>query len=66
MKKALFVLGLSLLLSSTSGCGLFRGIEQWKCDRLGWCHFGTQPRLPAAGHPGCNTPGAPCGQMQPW
>lgn len=34
---------LLVFLSSFCGCRIFRGIEQWKCDRLGLCHFGTTP-----------------------
>jgi hypothetical protein len=26
-----------------TGCGTFRSIEQWKCDRLGLCWFGVRP-----------------------
>ncbi|TWU31360.1 hypothetical protein Poly41_62290 [Novipirellula artificiosorum] len=33
----------SLLLLSATGCGTIRGMEQWKCDNWGMCHFGTQP-----------------------
>ncbi|TVQ00879.1 MAG: hypothetical protein EA381_06585 [Planctomycetaceae bacterium] len=27
----------------SAGCGVVRNIEQWKCDNLGMCHFGTTP-----------------------
>jgi len=41
----------SLLIMSAmlplSGCGFFQRIEQWKCDHLGMCHFGTAPSVPA-------------------
>jgi len=32
-----------LLIGTSTGCSLCRGIEQWKCDTLGMCHFGTVP-----------------------
>lgn len=28
------------------GCGAMRGIEQWKCDNWGMCHFGVTPSAP--------------------
>ena len=35
---------LSLIVcSTTGGCSCLRSIEQWKCDNLGMCHFGTRP-----------------------
>ncbi|MEZ6092169.1 MAG: hypothetical protein R3C05_30045 [Pirellulaceae bacterium] len=44
-----------------SGCGVMRGIEQWKCDTWGMCHFGIRP---SAAAPPCSGPtcglGAPC------
>lgn len=27
------------------GCGALRGIEQWKCDNWGMCHFGVTPSV---------------------
>lgn len=27
----------------SSGCKTIRGIEQWKCDNWGLCHFGIKP-----------------------
>ncbi|MFN5467471.1 MAG: hypothetical protein ACK5ZC_10480 [Pirellulaceae bacterium] len=38
--------GLILLLATASGCGICKSIEQWKCDNLGMCHFGTSPSSP--------------------
>ena len=56
------------------GCGMLRSIEQWKCDHLGMCHFGTQPSsqpvyvpvapapaLPPNGKPPCAPAGVPPG-----
>jgi hypothetical protein len=34
------------IVATSAGCGIVRGIEQWKCDRLGMCHFGIQPSAP--------------------
>jgi hypothetical protein len=25
------------------GCSVVRNIEQWKCDKMGMCHFGITP-----------------------
>lgn len=27
----------------SSGCKTIRGMEQWKCDHWGLCHFGIKP-----------------------
>lgn len=52
------------LLGSTVGCSMFRSVEQWKCDNLGICQFGTQPTqpltppatvVPQYGQPACST-----------
>jgi len=54
----------TLLVSSCcllTGCGALRSIEQWKCDKLGMCHFGVTPsqanwESPIAPPASCNTP----------
>ncbi len=38
-KRALACLSVGLVLCSMTGCGALRGIEQWKCDNWGMCHF---------------------------
>jgi|694.fasta_scaffold20229_2 hypothetical protein len=38
-KRVLTCLCTILILTSVTGCGAFRGIEQWKCDNWGMCHF---------------------------
>ena len=45
----------------SAGCSVFRGVEQWKCDNLGMCHFGTQPSVaaPSLPPPECNPTGCP-------
>ncbi|MFO1064691.1 MAG: hypothetical protein U0892_12580 [Pirellulales bacterium] len=48
MRKLLAVTAILWVLSLSSGCGVIRSFEQWKCDRLGMCHFGTQPSMMAA------------------
>lgn len=34
---------LTLTILPASGCGVFRSIEQWKCDNMGLCWFGLRP-----------------------
>jgi hypothetical protein len=34
---------LVLAVVPATGCGMFRSVEQWKCDRLGLCWFGIRP-----------------------
>jgi hypothetical protein len=53
------------LLACLSGCETMRAIDQWKCDALGICCFGTRPSCPpsypAAFPPACPpTVGAAC------
>ncbi len=64
----------SLLAFTTTGCGLFCGIEQWKCDTFGTCGFGTQPSYGRFAPPGPMPPatinqqpqlGAPGGTFAP-
>jgi len=40
-----FAINILLILATVTcnGCRIGRGIEQWKCDNLGMCHFGTTP-----------------------
>jgi hypothetical protein len=45
MSKLNLLLAVAFLISSTTGCGVFRSVEQWKCDRLGMCYFGTRPSV---------------------
>ena len=40
ISRSVFLL---FVISSFCGCRVFRGIEQWKCDKLGMCYFGTTP-----------------------
>jgi hypothetical protein len=47
-KRISAVLLLSGFFFCSSGCSMFRGIEQWKCDHWGVCHFGTAPQASAA------------------
>jgi hypothetical protein len=51
------------LFSCSSGCGTMRGVEQWKCDNWGMCHFGTQPSaaLPPLPPPQYSAPANPNG-----
>ena len=45
----------SILIASlivTAGCGTFRRVEQWKCDHLGICQFGTTPTYATVVPPG--------------
>ena len=42
MRHAINVI-LFLATVTCSGCRIGRGIEQWKCDNLGMCHFGITP-----------------------
>jgi len=42
MRYAIKVL-LFLATMTSAGCRIGRGIEQWKCDNLGMCHFGITP-----------------------
>ncbi|MGV3486780.1 MAG: hypothetical protein ACO1RT_20360 [Planctomycetaceae bacterium] len=44
MHRSFFAL-LSSAAVLLTGCGALRNIEQWKCDHLGMCHFGTTPSL---------------------
>lgn len=39
---------LVLALGCFPGCRTIRGIEQWKCDNWGMCHFGIKPTRPHA------------------
>ncbi len=54
---------LIVVLSCTAGCGVFRSIEQWKCDNMGMCHFGTKPTYfvtpPVEAYPYCEGPCEP-------
>ena len=66
MKKWTFAAVIALTMAATGGCGLWQGMEQWKCDHLGWCHNGitpsNQPQVPvvcppvAGGCPTCAPP----------
>jgi len=37
------ILSVVALVGFSSGCHCMQGMEQWKCDNLGMCHF-AQPR----------------------
>lgn len=52
-------------LCAVSGCGIIRGIEQWKCDNWGMCHFGIQPSVPASGGCGPNAATYPPAMLLP-
>lgn len=52
MKKWLIGAVLTTLLIGASGCSMCRSIDQWKCDHLGWCCFGTRPSQPVCPAPG--------------
>lgn len=39
LRRLVLSFGLLGMLSGLTGCGAFRGIEQWKCDNWGMCHF---------------------------
>lgn len=45
MSKVGYLAILLVAVISASGCGVMRSVEQWKCDRLGMCHFGTRPSM---------------------
>lgn len=44
--RASFVLALMIVSPGIAGCSALRGIEQWKCDNMGMCHFGLRPSAP--------------------
>jgi hypothetical protein len=50
-KRGLFAMLLASLIFTT-GCGTFRRMEQWKCDHLGICQFGTTPTYETIAPPG--------------
>jgi hypothetical protein len=39
LRRLVLSFGLLGMMSGLTGCGAFRGIEQWKCDNWGMCHF---------------------------
>jgi hypothetical protein len=39
LRRVVLSFGLLGMISGMTGCGAFRGIEQWKCDNWGMCHF---------------------------
>ena len=49
LRRLVLSFGLLGMMSGLTGCGVFRGIEQWKCDNWGMCHF-------APGRPGVYSP----------
>lgn len=51
---------LSAAVVAAGGCSTLRAIDQWKCDKLGWCCFGTQPSTPTLGAPPNYAPAAEC------
>jgi len=59
LKRALTCVGIVAIISGSTGCGVFRGIEQWKCDNWGMCHFApTRPGVysPMAVQPSAGVP----------
>ncbi len=48
MKKWMLLVVVAVMMAGGAGCSWMRSLEQWKCDRLGWCCFGTRPSQPAA------------------
>jgi hypothetical protein len=46
MKRWLALTILAIVAGGQCGCQTMRAIDQWKCDNLGWCCFGTQPSQP--------------------
>lgn len=68
MRSHLLTLFAAFALVSSGGCGVFRCIEQWKCDTLGMCHGGTTPTMPYAGPPplpGCGPCADGCNSQPP-
>lgn len=63
MKKWSALTVAAIVLASAAGCSLSRAIEQWKCDNLGWCCFGTRPSAPPCGVPAY--PAATCAPACP-
>jgi len=51
---------LLLAVAAAGGCNTLRAIDQWKCDKLGWCCFGTRPSTPAATMPPLYAPTTEC------
>lgn len=47
-------------VAAAGGCTTLRAIDQWKCDKLGWCCFGTRPSAPTVGVPPVFAPTAEC------
>lgn len=43
MRKWMTATMVAAMFASASGCSVFRAIDQWKCDNLGCCMFGTTP-----------------------
>lgn len=43
MRKWILAATVAVSMVGTSGCSMFRAIDQWKCDNLGCCMFGTTP-----------------------
>ena len=60
MRKAGFGIIVAVAITPMTGCGIFQAVEQWKCDNLGMCHFGTTPSAP-----GCNSCGPPPPPLPP-
>lgn len=44
MDKRIGGILLAIGISGASGCTICRSVEQWKCDHLGFCNFGTRPQ----------------------
>jgi hypothetical protein len=59
MKRFLFAVSVAVMAIGLSGCEVTRAIDQWKCDNLGWCCFGTRPSQPV----GCMQPYSVCPQQ---
>jgi hypothetical protein len=43
MRKWMSAAMVALAIAVAPGCAWTRSIDQWKCDKLGICWFGTQP-----------------------
>lgn len=51
----------SLVVGLLAGCSCLHSVDQWKCDNLGWCCFGTVPTVRQAYSPVYpSVPGEPC------
>jgi hypothetical protein len=56
MRKRIWAAIGALALAALPGCSCMHGVDQWKCDNLGWCCFGTTPSARQSYSPVCPAP----------